>query len=364
VPIYDRKTDSSLLGKLHVYGDLLKMYTLPAHGTIFEAGKLYEGLHALEHRILTLYASYVLAHSGFYVELWTSKDFVESYGEAVYTTKYKDDDWIKDVDLFEQEDVSYFTWEWDYENERQQRLKIIFISMFCSSSSLGADGKLHHLDVAETLLEKFDKSCSNYVLVHPKLSRQDKEAFMEAKEKMKQIAGQDLILSTGEFVSKFIPDKKKRYIIEENWKSLRKRVIQNLQEKQPILIRAIHNEQLSDINERIRESRIKYETRSFGDAIKDAGVACESLLQVLYLAYISKKPVEELGFNDLLNSLREVLLEQFGSSILQDLDFIRMWRNNVVHAGREKPDSAITLQVITRAELFNELFKKKIFETR
>lgn len=360
MPTYGRKSDSIGLGELHVYGDLLKLYTLPAHGTIIEAGKFYEELHALEHRILTLYASYVLAHSGFYVELWTSKDFVEGYGKAVYTTKCNESDWIEDWDLFEpQEDGFYFEWDVYYKNERQERLKVIFVTLFMTETNARTGITL---DEVGYLLKKFDRSCSNYVLVHPKLARQDKKRFMKVKEKIKQKVGQDLILSTGEFVAKFIANHERRHMIEENWNSLRERIVQNLQKKWPILIGATHEQQLSDANERIREARIKYETRSFGDAIKDAGVACESLLQILYSVYVPKTPVEELNFYDLLCALKEFLSEEFGSSIYQDLDFVRIWRNNVVHAGREKPDSAITLQVITRAELFNKLFKKKIFE--
>lgn len=352
-------------GNLHVYGDLLKLYTLPVRATIMEVGHLYREIQTLELKMLTLYASYVLAHSGFYVELWTSEDYVEAYGEAFYTTKYKESDWIKDLDLFEpEEDVFHIEWEMDYENEQQERLRVIFVNEFVSK--LDARTGITS-DEAEYLLEKFDKSCSNYVLVHPKLSRQDKKTFMKVKEEMKRIVGQDIILSTGEFVAKFIPNTDKRHIIEENWKSLRKKIVQNLQKKWPILIFATHEQQLSDVNEQIRTSRIKYETRSFGDAIKDAGVACEGLLQILYSVYISrnrKKSTAELEFYDLLCSLKEVLNEDFGSNIWQDLDFIRIWRNNVVHPGKEKPDGAITLQVITKAELFNELFKKKIFEPK
>lgn len=360
MPAYGGKSDSSGLGKLHVYGDLLKLYSLPVRATIMQVGELHEELQALERQMLTLYASYVLAHSGFYVEAWVSEDFVASGGEVDYTTKYKDDDWFEAAlaEYFDPGAMAfYFDWEMDYANERQERLRVIFVNRFISEISPSGITS----DEAECLLRKFDKSCSNYVLVHPKLSRQDKKGFMKVKERMKQIVGQDLVLSTGEFVAKFIPDNEKRHIIEENWKSLRKKIVQKLQQKKPILIFATHEQQLSDVDGRIRDSRIKYQTHSFEDAIKDAGVACESLLQILHSVYVSKKIEKDLDFYDLLCTLRDVLTEEFGSNIYQDLDFVRIWRNNVVHPGREKPDGAITLQVITKAKLFNELFKKKIF---
>jgi len=356
---------SSGLEKLHVYGDLLKLYALPAQGTILEAGNLYTEIQVLESKILTLYVSYVLAHCGFYVEEFADEDACAEFGvEPLYTTKFKDNDWIENLDLF-RPDVgsafeSGFEFEWDvyYENERQEKLKIIFATLFMRE--LGPSGIT--LDEVDYLVKEFDKSCANYVLVHPKLPRQDKQSFMEAKEKMKQKVGQDLILSTGEFVAKFIPDNEKRNIIEENWNSLREKIVQNLQKKRTILIFATYAQQLSDVNERIRQSRIKYETHYFEDAIKDAGIACESLLQILYSVYVSKKREEEIEFYDLMCTLREVLIEKFGSDICQDLDFIRIWRNNVVHPKEEKPDGEDTLKVITKAELFYELFRKKIFE--
>ena len=122
------KSHSLGLENLPVYGDLLKLYRLPAHGTIMEAGKLYEELHALEHRMLTLYASYVLAHNGFNVEMWTDEEAREVSGEATYTTTYKDADWVKDWHLFEplEEETFYLDWEVYYKNEQQKRLKIVF----------------------------------------------------------------------------------------------------------------------------------------------------------------------------------------------------------------------------------------------
>jgi hypothetical protein len=363
VSIHGEKLNSLGLEKLHVYGDLLTLYNLPIQATIFETGHIYREIQTLELKLLTLYASYVLAHSGFNVENWASEDYWAGTGlEALYTTKFKDNDWIENLDLIEpaDEDTEFCPeWEIYYKSAQQGRLKVVFSSMFIGEFDLHT-GKT--LDEVEHLLKKFDKACSNYVLVHPKISRKDKQSFMRSKEKMKQKIGENLILSTGEFVTKFIPNNERRKIIEDNWNSLREKIVENLRKKWPILIFATNAKELSEVDERIRNSRIKYETHSFEDAIKDAGVACESLLQILHSLYVSKKSAEEFEFYDLLCALKDVLTEEFGSNICQDLDFVRTWRNNVVHPGREKPDGAITLQVITRAELFNELFKKKIFE--
>lgn len=167
MPDYSGKSDSSGLGKLHVFGDLLKLYTLPvpAHATIIQVGELYEELQSLECQMLTLYASYILAHSGFYIEPWASEGYVEIAGEADYTTKYQDDDWLQaaisryfDPGVMTSLD---FEWEMDYENEQKERLRVIFARGFITTIILRAEITL---DEAENLLKKFDKSCTNYVL--------------------------------------------------------------------------------------------------------------------------------------------------------------------------------------------------------
>lgn len=352
------------LENLHVYGNLLKLYDLPALGaSILEAGELYREMRILEVKLLTLYASYILAQKGFYLEVWTAKDI--SPEDRWYTTKFEDEKWIEHFEYFppEQYTIHAFLFDWEeyYRNERGERLKVIFVIGFLAEMDINEKGGVT-IDTKKHLFSKLDTSCSNLVLVHPKLSRRNVREFMEIKEKMKQSVGQDIILSTGEFVAKFIPDSEKRHVVEENWKSLRRKIVENLRKKYSILIKSIHEQELSEVDKRIRASRLKYESLLFDDAIKDAGVACEGLLQVLYSIFVSKKTVGELTFNDLQCALREVLTEKFGSIVYGDLEFIRNWRNNVVHPGRQEPNDAITLQVITRAELFHKLFLRHLLK--
>jgi hypothetical protein len=82
--------DYSSLTDLHVYGDLLTLYSyrLPGSVSIAEAGRLYNELLLFERRLLTLYVSYVLAAAGFY-------DSVTAEVEGRYTTKFSDKDGLK-----------------------------------------------------------------------------------------------------------------------------------------------------------------------------------------------------------------------------------------------------------------------------
>jgi hypothetical protein len=359
---FEHLDDVSGLENLHVYGSLLKLYTLPVQATIIEVGNLCREIQNLDSKLLTLYVSYVLGHTGFDIEDWADEDYWEGTDmEPLHTTKFKDKDWIENMDMLEPSEESEWIPEWEvyYRNTKQKRLKVIFVALLMTEINARTG---ESLDEAEHILKRFDKSCLNYVVVHPKLARQAKKTFRQTKQKMKQKTGKDLVISTGEFVAKTIPNHDKRAIIEENWDSLRERIIKDLRKKWPILIFAADAQQIAEATELIKKSRAKYETHNYEDAIKDAGVACESLLQILYSVHVAEKTPEELEFHDLLCALNKVLDEDFGSNIYQDLDFVRMWRNNVVHPRREKPDDLVTLQVVAKVELFNELFKKRIFE--
>jgi hypothetical protein len=358
---FNHLDEYAALENLHVYGDLLKLYALPIHASIAEAGRLCDEIRILDAQILTLYVSYVLAKVGFYVQLFAGEDFAES-GGRLYTTEFSDEDWLENLYLFRpMEDEPDIQWDYCYENSKGEVLKIIFATIFISEVNFRT-GKTSN--EAEHLAKSFDESASNYVIAHPRLSRQAKEAFMRVKKQMKTMKGEDLVLSTGEFIARFIPDEQKRYIIEQNWNSLRSKILERLQKEWPIIILARNDQQISDIRERLHKSMVKYENREFDDAIKDVGVSCESLLQVLYSVYGSTRSNEDLGFNDLLTGLKSFIEEEFGENIYNDLNFIRDWRNIVVHPKQIKPDIAIAFQVISKADLFFKLFEMKIIKQK
>ena len=355
--------DNKGLENLPVYGDLLKIYSLPlVNATISEAGNLFIELQTLENRLLTLYASYVAARSGFYVEYWANEDAEP----PMFSTEFKDADWIKNLDLLEPFETGAlvaprmcFEWDMPYKNEPDQNLKLVFVTGFLVEM---VNNKLE--DSATHYSKLIDPLCLTYIIVHPMTLRRGGESFKEIKEELKKALGKDIFLSTSEFVSRMIPNEQERHVVEENWALLRDKLVANLQKERPVLMYATHYQQLSEAAEQIRQSKVKYDTLDFADAIKDAGVACESLLQILYEVYVSEKKTTEVEFYDLMCIMKDILIEKFGANIFQDLEFIRIWRNNVVHPRRERPDWSIALQVITKAKLFNELFSRKILEVR
>ena len=200
---------------------------------------------------------------------------------------------------------------------------------------------------------------NNVIIAHPLLSRSKKEAFLETKAKLKKRLGKDVFLSTGEFLARFIPEKEKRIVLEKNWENLRMKILERLQMEYPFLTYAINRQTIAKVEEKLRAAQLKYEEGRFEDAIKDASVACEGLLQILGSKYGIK--TEEATFYDLQCILRDSIIEEFGENTYNDLDMIRKWRNKVVHFHKEKPDEFVTLQIVKRANLLLEIFKKKIF---
>jgi len=343
--------DYSDLEHLHVYGDLLRLYSLPIHATIGEAASLFRSIRSLDDSILTVYVSYVLTRVGFYAQPFASGDFPE----RLYTTEFSDSDWLENLILFEHEEYED-EWEMYFENESNETMKILFVTLLHSDE----DPITGKHDEAAHLVKLFDESGSNFVVVHPRLSRKAKQTFMKTKARMNQKTGEDVVLSTGQFVSRFIPDETKRKIVEANWEVLREKILGKLQREWPILVYSIYDKQLSDIQARLRKARLKYQLGTeFEDSIKDAGVSCEGLLQILHSIY-PKKIDKKMEFSDLLCNLKDVISEEFGKDIYADLDLIREWRNNVLHPPVPKPDAHITLKIITKAELFHKLFHRRI----
>ena len=212
--------DNLELKNLHVYGDLLTFYNLPvSDASLAEIGRLYIKFRVFEARLLTLYASYILSRAGYHIADIASDDFAEIEGKKIYTTQFNDEDWIEwfeNLPPGELDEIEFTPWDMDYENREGKKLKVFFIKLLVCTSNY---------DEVQTLIRHFRKGISNIVVAHPLLLRKEKDAFMKAKVKMREYLGRDALLSTGEFVIRFLPDKVKRVIVEENWKTLREKFL-------------------------------------------------------------------------------------------------------------------------------------------
>jgi hypothetical protein len=357
---FDHLGDYSGLDDLHVYGNLLSLYSLRVDGQVGEINRLYDRIRSLDDRIFTLYVAYVLSRAGFsamhVVEL--DKDLQM---KSLDTTKFEDHHWLEHLDSFEIVDEGYRDeWVRYFENERNETIKVMFVTLLHSEM----DPTTKECDEATHLLQELQPGeCGlNYVVVHPRLSRKAKETFIKTKRRMKQIIGKDIVLSTGEFASKFVPDENKRKMIETNWEVLREKLLNAFKKEWPIIVYSTNEQQLFEIRERLRKVRWKFEMRhDLEEAVRDAGLVCEGLLQILHSMY-PKDVKERMDFNELLCDLKETIVKDFGEDIYCDLDLIREWRNKVSHPPITVPNSRIALKIVTKAKLFHELFHEKLKE--
>jgi len=352
------RSDYSGLDNLHVYGNLLRLYSIVVSGKVGEISRLLDRIRALDDRILTLYVAYVLSRVGF-----AAQDVVEIDEDSQFidldTTTFEDHDWIEHLDSFEHDEEGYRDeWEQHFINEKNETLRIVFINIL--RSEMDETSKVSDVTAHLLRLLRDNGFSSVYFILHPRLFRKAKKTVIKTKDKMKQILGKDIILSTGELISKFVSEENRRKIIEENWEALRTKILGNFQKHWPIVVLATNESLLSQIRESVRRARLKLEMKhELEDAVKNAGIACEGLLQILHSIYPTKVR-DKMTFSDLLGGLREVIIENFGDDIYHDLDLIRKWRNKVLHPPITAPDYQTTLKIVTKAELFSAIFDENL----
>jgi len=355
-------------GEQLLYGNFSKLFDLEVQGNIEETGRLYGRLRDLDRSLFAGFISFILARVGYY-----SKTIFDVSGSK--TTDNTNEDWIDDIGLLimawaeELNDLKktigeladtpllreHMTWNQYYENvESRDMMKIVFVSRM----PLG-------FLVAKTEEEwlvagSIDPSCKNYIVVHPATYREAKKKYPDKLMELHGTLSEESVslLSVDEFVGRFVSDTERKHILLENWCAIRDAVLESLHKEFPMLVYASKIQQLVQTGERLKASRREFEAGNLEHAIRDAGFACETLLSILYYREKGKEP-ENLTFNDLLSSVKEVIETEFGSLVYHDLEFIRDWRNVVSHPQKKAYtlDSNITLQVISRSEVFYELFK-------
>jgi len=371
---------------LHVYGDFLKVFDINVSGKLSGILSLREPLGTFQNTIFLLYGSYILSKAGYNIDCWCNEDFYESSGgERLYTTEFTDKDWIDNLFMLEgMWDFNDGNADIEYANKKRGKIKIFYInsfidqrktwidyiakdtredeiSLYRKGQQKGPDTQFEMKDddelardIAEKWYERFDKNMTNYVVVSPVLNS---ALFLKAKNRMNEFVKDDVFLASWELSKRFIPNKKERQHVEEGWKSLFKALVTNFKARHPFLVYSEEQEKISNTQEWLKSSRNKLEGGNIDDAIRDAGLVCEAILQIL--GKIHKIEQDESEYNFLLNKLSPYIYEEYGEEVYNDLDFIRKWRNAVSHPHKEKPNINIATQVVRRAELFFELFDLK-----
>jgi HEPN domain-containing protein len=166
------------------------------------------------------------------------------------------------------------------------------------------------------------------------------------------------LVSVDGFVAEVIPDPEKKHIIFENWIMIREKVLKSFLKEYPVLVFALEQKRISQAEILLKQSRREFEDGKFDHVVTDSAKACEALLNVLYHKNYGEAPFH-LEFGDFLYRMKELIETELGSLVYTDLDFIRYWRNLVVHPQEYEItlDKKTAFQVIARSEMFYELFK-------
>jgi hypothetical protein len=102
-----------------------------------------------------------------------------------------------------------------------------------------------------------------------------------------------------------------------------------------------------------------FEDEKLDLSIRDAGLACETLLNIWYHKHYGKLP-DRKTFGPLLEELREIIQSDLGTLTYSDLEFIKDWRNKIEHPQPDNYtlDKKTALQVLARSETFSSALSR------
>ena len=98
--------------------------------------------------------------------------------------------------------------------------------------------------------------------------------------------------------------------------------------------------------------------REYEEVAWRTGNACEGMLRILYHMYKRKEP-EEKGFGFLLEGLRREIHTEFGNDVLNDLEYIKEWRNIADHPTQREITFEVAAKVIKKLNCFKNYFSIK-----
>ena len=205
------------------------------------------------------------------------------------------------------------------------------------------------------------ENTSPLIVVDPLTYHITKDFIRRLKQELEEKLGGNVLVSTRELLSLLALDRKK---FENDWKGLREKAVEKLKEKYPFI--SLHDEiwRIRKAEREIKEALAKIARESLREAdceeiIRNVGLSIESLLGVLYHWFRHAAP-PEMTIGELLSSLREDIINEFGEDIINDLAFIAEKRNLASHPKPVKLSYEDALKVVKKAELFQRLLLHKI----
>ncbi len=341
----DHINDYSNISGLHVYGDLLnELYNLNVDASLSTAGRLFNAIRLLDRALFIVYCAFVLSKLGYDV-----KSLANDQTTQIYTSKFDLTDWTSLSDLYREnlaEGAESSRWVEDFV-KGNSRIRVVFMDTFFTGDIADINGLLA-------------SDSRNLVVVHPRSVRQVSGVFRRFKRELREAKSESEFVSTGEFLALFAPETAQRKIVESEWQAILDDILNTLIRSWPIIGAYRHRKLLDESKEYVRLSRAKYEMGQTRDAMRDACLACEGILTVMVRMFEPTKVEDNAMMADLLETLRQYIVSEFGEDIYRDLDFVREWRNRASHVGRENPTQSDVLKVLTKVELFMNLFEERL----
>lgn len=353
---------------LPIYGDFPKFYKmeldlLPLNiGTpLLRVGHFYEKLENMRRGMLYAYIELAMLKKGFvsFSELEAGlsvRDLLEIYtpedinlcirGDGVPSSEIFRSDYINAENLEEGIRILTLCGKLDASFVEDK----IIISSYCSSG--GAD------DLIDVLNKKLPpiKHLSKFIIIDPLLFSAIKDEVTTLKQEIEEKIGMDIVYHPSDFLNVLAIEREE---FDKEWSELYSHSLEYLKGKYKFLTLFEERRIIYDAQENMRKAELNMEKRDYEDAVWRTGKACEGMLKILYHMYKRKEP-EEKGFGFLLDGLRREIPTEFGKDVLNDLEYIREWRNVADHPKQKEITFEVAAKVIKKTQLFQELFFNKI----
>ena len=375
----DKQLLEILEEELPVYGNFPRFYKIElgllpiSKGTpLFRVGSLYSRLKEMHCGMLHAYVMQAMLKRGF-VNLYVVEEAKDEYEKDEAEALENAREYMEEAEYFDKEHLELCV---NTENPKEA-INVLsvcgdFPPHFPSRKST-TDKSIADYLIEELKGEQFQQQIisntgvdylalssvehiSDFIIIDPLLFRTRKEEVKSLKQEIEDKVGKNIVYHPSEFLNLLAID---RTDFDAEWTTRRARAVENLKEEYEFLVLCEENETVHEVQEEMRMAENYIERENYEEAVWRGGKACEGLLHVLYHTY-KKKQAEEEGFNSLLTALREEILDDFKEDVFNDLDYIREQRNRADHAKKQKimPEDAV--KVVRKAQLFQELFFRKM----
>ena len=354
--------------ELPIYGNFLKFYKteldlLPLNiGTpLLRVGHFYEKLEKMRRGMLYAHIELAMLKKGFVsfsdLEAGLSvPDLLERYipedinfyicGEEELSSEILPSDYINTGNLKEGIRVLILCANLDPSFEEDK----ITISTYCSEG--GADDLIGILNKELPPIEHLSK----FIIIDPFLFSAIKDEVTALKQEIGEKIGRDIVYHPSDFLNVLAIEREE---FDKEWSELYSHSLKYLKGKYKFLALFEERRIIYDVQENIRKAELNMRKREYEEVAWRTGNACEGMLRILYHMYKRKEP-EEKGFGFLLEGLRREIHTEFGNDVLNDLEYIKEWRNIADHPTQREITFEVAAKVIKKTQLFQELFFNKI----